>query len=56
MPLEKPAVVKTGAFSAGFGKTNARAPTVAWLVWPRHYNDRRIIMQFQKDSMLVSNK
>ena len=29
--LEKPAVVKTklGAFLAGFGKTNAHAPTVS---------------------------
>ena len=25
------------ALSAGFGKTNARATTVAGLVWPRHY-------------------
>ena len=33
--LEKPAV----AFRAGFGKTNARAPTVAGLVCPLHQAD-----------------
>ena len=27
-----------GSFLAGFGKTNARAPTIAGLVWPRHLN------------------
>ena len=30
-----------GAFLAGFGKTNARAPTVAGLVWPRHYTEKK---------------
>ena len=39
MALEKPAVGKTYCselFLAGFVKTNARAPTVAGLVCPRH--------------------
>ena len=31
-----------GAFSAGFGKTNAHAPKVAGLVCPRHYSNHLI--------------